>query len=64
MKIEQSGDTVIYVVNGESFADYLKEHYGQSIQTPSIRSNNVSLNRVNIFGTDWTGQYGYPFMDK
>lgn len=55
---------MIYVVNGESFADYLKEHYGQSIQTPSIRANNVSLNRVNIFGTDWTGQYGYPFMDK
>lgn len=60
VKIEQNGSVVVYIVNGDKFGDYLRKLYGQSVQVPSIRSD-VTFNKVNIFGPEWTGAFGYPF---
>lgn len=61
MKVQQNGGVTVYVVSGSKFGDYLRSLYGD-VKVPSIRED-VTLNRVNIFGADWTGKFGYPFAD-
>lgn len=51
------------MISGDKFGDYLRNLYGTSVRVPSIRSD-VTLNRVDIFGQEWTGKYGYPFVDS
>ncbi len=63
IRAQQSGDVVVYVVSGDKFGDYLRNLYGTSVRVPSIRSD-VSFNKVDIFGREWSGKFGYPFVES
>ena len=40
IKIEKTGNVVLYIVRGQSFGKYLVNVYGQSIQAGNIRKDN------------------------
>lgn len=64
VKIEQSGNVSVYIVSGDHFRDYLQNIYGISpAMLPSV-TKDVAFNKVDIFGPDWAGRFGYPFNDS
>ena len=63
IRAEQSGNSVVYVVSGDKFGDYLRNLYGTSVRVPSIRAD-VAFNKVDIFSREWSGKFGYPFLDS
>ena len=63
VKVQQNSGVAVYVVDGGKFGEYLRNLYGESLKIPSFKSD-VSLNRVDIFGMEWSGKFGYPFIDS
>ncbi|TXH54360.1 MAG: hypothetical protein E6Q89_08170 [Bacteroidia bacterium] len=60
VKTQKVGDVTVYIVSAAKIADYLKSVYGSTIKVPNL-NGDISFNRVDIFGSGWTGKYGYPF---
>ena len=63
VQVQTSGGVVIYIVRGEAFGNYLRNLYGQSVSIPQV-NGDVLLNRVDIFGNNWVGAFGYPFQSS
>lgn len=65
MKETQAQGVVVYIVQGERFQDYLQSNYGSDIvklgPNLSVNQNEVRFNTVNIFGSSWSQNFGYPF---
>lgn len=60
VKTQKVGDVTVYIVSAAKIADYLKSVYGSTIKVPNL-NGDITFNRVDIFGSGWTGKYGYPF---
>lgn len=63
IKVDGTGNVIVYMISGDRFGDYIKNLYGQNIKF-STSPNEIALNKVNIFSPDWTGVHGYPFLDN
>ena len=50
----------MYIVKGERFADYIHSAYGKIVKAPIVQGD-VRLQRVDLFGFDYTGKYGHVF---
>ena len=48
----------MYIVRGESFAHYLLNAYGKSVN--GLRKDNYKLHKIDIFSAIWTVKFGYP----
>jgi hypothetical protein len=60
VKEERTGGVVVYIVKGERFADYIHSAYGKIVKAPIVKGD-VRLQRVDLFGFDYTGKYGHVF---
>lgn len=57
------GSTVVYVVRGEAFGQYLQTAYGQSVGAPNVATgNDYQLRVVDPFSPIWTAKFGYPTL--
>jgi len=55
------GATVVYVVRGEAFGEYLSRAYGQNVGAPLVSSGtDYRLQVVDPFSQIWTAKFGYP----
>lgn len=65
VEVTKTGNTVVYIVKGERFGDYLRNQYGAGNATPSLRQlGSLELRRVDIFSNVWSARYGYPFPES
>ena len=65
VEVARTGNTVVYIVRGERFGDYLRNQYGSGNATPSLRQlGTLELRRVDIFSNVWSARYGYPFSGE
>lgn len=62
VQVQTNGGVVIYIVRGEAFGNYLRNLYGTSVAVPNNNSGDILFNRVDIFGNNWVGAFGYPFV--
>ena len=62
VKVEKTGATIVYIVKGERFGSYIHSAYGKTVKVAS-RKSDVRLHRVDAYGADWGGKYGYPKTD-
>ncbi len=53
----------MYIVRGEAFENYLRNIYGKGVRIPKI-STDVAFNKIDIFGQNWVGAFGYPFSQN
>lgn len=63
IKVDTTGNAFVYLISGDRFSDYISKLYGQSVKFATT-SNEIALNKVNIFSPDWSEAYGYPFLDN
>lgn len=57
------GSTVVYVVRGEAFGQYIQTAYGQSVGAPNVATgNDYRLHLVDPFSPVWTAKFGYPTL--
>jgi predicted nucleic acid-binding Zn-ribbon protein len=60
-----TGNTIVYVVRGEAFGQYITNAYGQSVRAPSLRtSGDYRLQVVDPFSPVWTAKFGYPSVAR
>ena len=59
VKAEKTGATIVYIVKGERFGDYIHSAYGKTVKVAS-RKGDVRLHKVNAYGAEWGNYYGYP----
>lgn len=56
-----TGNTIVYVIKGEAFGQYIDNAYGQSVSAPGLRTNgDYRLQVVDPFSSIWTAKFGYP----
>lgn len=63
IKVDTTGNVIVYLISGDRFGDYIRNLYGQNIKFANTPSE-ISLNKINIFSPDWSEAYGYPFSDN
>jgi predicted nucleic acid-binding Zn-ribbon protein len=60
-----TGNTIVYVVRGEAFGQYIDNAYGQSVRAPQLRtSGDYRLQVVDPFSPVWTAKFGYPSVAR
>lgn len=59
-----TGGVLVYVVRGESFATYIQNAYGQTVNVVQggVRGADYQFYSTNIFAPQWTSTFGYPFV--
>ena len=60
VQVETTGSTVVYIVNGDAFGQYIDNAYGQ-VTSPGLRtstSGSVRLQSVDPFSPIWTSKFG------
>ena len=60
VEVEQTGSTVVYIVKGERFGDYIQKAYRCDAPDGYRDRNEVRLYKFNIYAKDWTAKFGYP----
>lgn len=56
-----TGNTIVYVIKGEAFGQYIDSAYGQGVFAPGLRtSGDYRLQVVDPFSSIWTAKFGYP----
>ena len=58
--VEEIGSVVVYIVRGESFANYLLSVYGNSVSAGTITRASYNFMKVDIFSPVWSSTFGYP----
>jgi hypothetical protein len=65
IQVETTGNTLVYVVRGEAFGQYIETAYGQGVNAPTIRSSSdFKLQVVDPFSRIWTSKFGFPSVTK
>lgn len=60
--MESNGASIVYIVRGERFAEYIHSAYGRTVKV-SERTDDVRLSKVDPYGVSWVNKYGYPKSD-
>lgn len=61
VQIETTGSTLVYIIKGEAFGQYIDNAYGQRVAAPGLRTGaDYRLKVVDPFSAIWTSKFGYP----
>lgn len=54
--------TIVYIIRGDSFADYVQTGYGQSVSIDAqTLKRGINMQTCSIFSSPWVSNYGQPF---
>jgi len=57
-----TGSTVVYVVRGDSFGQYVSNLYGANLSTQFGANDSIRLNVVDPFSPIWTSKFGLGYQ--
>ena len=64
VEVEQTGSTVVYIVKGERFGEYIQRAYGFKGPDGYSDRTEARLYKCNIYSKDWTAHFGYPEVNN